>query len=246
VSSDAGRLRSGPELGRLPAVRGTLAPTGDAECDELVNTDPLALVIAMLLDQQMPIEWAFRGPARLAARLGGHLDPAAIAAMDPDAFAALAAERPAIHRFPRAMARRIQALCAAVVADLHSDASGLWREAASAEALHHRLVALPGFGDEKARILLAVLAKRFGVRPDGWERWASPFDDDEPRSVADIDGPDALARVRAWKATQRAAGRAKTDPPPPATEGAAPQAAVPGGTAGGSPAATAGRRRRRR
>jgi uncharacterized HhH-GPD family protein len=227
-------------------MRGTLAATGDPGCDDLVNTDPLALVIGMLLDQQMPIEWAFRGPARLAARLGDHLDPAAIAALDPDAFVALAAERPAIHRFPRAMAQRIQALCAVVVADLEGDVSRLWRDAPSAEALHQGLVALPGFGDEKARILIAVLAKRFGIRPDGWERWADPFDDDEPRSVADIDGPDALARVRAWKAAQRAAGRSKTDPPPPATHGEAPDPSVPVGTAVPDPSVPTGGRRRRR
>jgi uncharacterized HhH-GPD family protein len=191
-----------------------LAVTGDPSADKLVNSDPLALLIAMLLDQQISIELAFRGPARLAERLGGHLDASAIASEDPEAFLAIVADKPALHRFPRSMAGRIQALCAHVADNLDGDAGSLWRDAGSGAELHQRLVHLPGFGDEKARILLAVLAKRFGVTPDGWEIWAAPFDDDQPRSVADIDGPDALARVKAWKQRQRAAGRSKSDPAP--------------------------------
>jgi uncharacterized HhH-GPD family protein len=190
-----------------------LAVTGDAEADALVNGDPLALLIAMVLDQQIPIEVAFRGPARLAGRLGGTLDAAAIAGADPDRFAALVAGRPALHRYPKAMAARIQHLCRYLVEVWDGDAGALWRLVDDAEDLHRRLVALPGFGDEKARILLAVLAKRYGIRPQGWERWSAPFSDDQPRSVADVDGPEALARVRAWKRSQRAAGRSKLDPP---------------------------------
>jgi uncharacterized HhH-GPD family protein len=186
-----------------------LAVTGDPEADALVNRDPLAL----LLDQQISIELAFQGPARLAERLGGGLDPADIAASDPERFAALVAQRPALHRFPLAMAGRIQELSRHLVRGWDGDASRLWREAADAEELYRRLVDLPGFGDEKARILLAVQAKRFGLRPAGWEHWAAPFSDDQPRSVADIDGPEALARVKAWKQAQRAAGRSKSDPP---------------------------------
>jgi uncharacterized HhH-GPD family protein len=194
-------------------VPSPLAVTGDPDADALVNDEPLALLIAMLLDQQVSIELAFRGPARLVERLGGRLEAHRIAEMDPDAFAAVAAAKPALHRFPRAMAQRIQALCGAIAQRCDGDAAALWHDVEPAEEVHRRLVALPGFGDEKARILLAVLAKRFGVRPDGWEQAAAPFGDDQPRSVADIDGPAALARVKAWKAAQRAAGRSKADPP---------------------------------
>lgn len=192
-----------------------LAVTGDPGADGLVNREPLALLIAMLLDQQIPIEQAFAGPARLASRLGGPLRAEQIARADPDDFARIVSERPALHRFPRSMAGRIQTLCGVVAADLDGDAAGLWQDVTDGAELYRRLVALPGFGDEKARILIAVLGKRFGVRPDGWQEWSEPFSDDQPRSVADVDGPDALARVRAWKRAQRAAGRAKVDPPPP-------------------------------
>lgn len=192
-----------------------LAVTGEPAADELVNRDPLALLIAMLLDQQITIEMAFRGPVRLAERLGGCLDAHVIAAMDPDEVVAVVAAKPALHRFPSSMARRIHALCVVVADELEGDAGRLWRDVASGEELHHRLVALPGYGDEKARILLAVLGKRFGLRPPGWQTWSAPFSDDEPRSVADVDGPEALARVKAWKQIQRAAGRSKSDLPPP-------------------------------
>lgn len=195
--------------------RSSLAVTGDPAADELVDREPLALLIAMLLDQQIPIEVAFRGPARLADRLGGRLDARAIATMDLDEVVAVVAARPALHRFPSSMAGRIHALCRVVVDELDGDAGLLWRDVASGEELHHRLVALPGYGDEKARILVAVLGKRFGFRPPGWRTWSAPFSDDEPRSVADVDGPEALARVKTWKQTQRGAGRSKRDPPPP-------------------------------
>ncbi len=180
--------------------------------EDLVNHDPLALVIAMLLDQQVPIEWAFAGPARLVERLDGPLDAAAIAAMDPDDFAALAAAPPAIHRYHRSMARRIQALCTALVADHDGDAAALWTGVDSGREIVRRLEALPGFGPEKARITLAVLMKRFGLECDDGEAAAAPFADDQPRSVADIDGPEAFAAVRTWKQRQRRAGRSKTDP----------------------------------
>ena len=191
-----------------------LAVTGDAAADALVNSDAAALLIAMLLDQQIPIEQAFAGPARLAQRLGGRLDVEHVAGMDPDRFAGIVSQRPAVHRFPRSMAGRIQALCRVVTTELGGDAVALWRDVPEAGELHRRLTELPGFGDEKARILIAVLGKRFGVRPAGWQQWSAPFSDDQPRSVADVDGPEALARVRDWKRTQRAAGRSKVDPPP--------------------------------
>ena len=187
---------------------GTLAVTGDDAADGLVNNEPLALLLAMLLDQQIPMEWAFKSPSRLAERLGGELDAAAIAAMDPADLEAVFGTKPALHRFPAAMARRAHELCRHL--DEHYDGdAGRCGPAGSGQELYDRVRALPGYGDEKSMIFLAILAKRFAVRPDGWDGYAGPFADDTPRSVADIDGPEALARVRAWKKEQKAAGRSK-------------------------------------
>lgn len=172
--------------------------TGDDRADELLATDPLALLIGMLLDQQVPMEWAFVGPLRLEERLG-HLDAVTIAEMDPAEFEALAKEKPAIHRFPGSMAKRIQELCRHLVEHYDGDAAGVWRGVATGHDLLARLVALPGFGDEKARIFLAVLAKRFGETPPGWAEAAAPFSDDTPRSVADVTSAERLEQVREWK-----------------------------------------------
>ena len=190
---------------------GTLAVTGDEAADGLVNTDPLALLLAMLLDQQIPMEWAFKSPNRLAERLGGRLDADIIAAMDPADLEAAFCTKPALHRFPAAMARRTHDLCRHVTDNYGGDAEAMWSSADSAQELYDRVRALPGYGDEKTMIFLAILAKRFAVRPQGWEGLAGPFADETPRSVADIDGPEALARVRAWKKEQKAAGRSKQD-----------------------------------
>ena len=184
--------------------------TGDPEADLLLEDEPLALVIGMLLDQQVPMEWAFRGPATLRERLGGDLDAAAIASMDRDRFVELCSATPAVHRFPSSMGDRIQALCAVVVEDYDGRAERIWTEAADAADLARRVRALPGYGAEKTRILVAILAKRLGVTPAGWERVAAPFSDDEPRSVADVDSPEALQAVRAWKKAAKAAGRSKS------------------------------------
>ena len=189
---------------------GTLAITGDAGADRLLNTDPLALLVGMLLDQQVPMEWAFRGPATLVQRLGS-LDAAAIAAMDPEAFGEACRTKPAIHRFPGSMATRIQGLCQHLVDHHGGDAADVWQGAADGADLALRLRALPGYGAEKTMIFMAILAKRMGVALDGWEVAAGPFADDAPRSVADIDGPEALAAVRAWKKAQKAAGRGKQE-----------------------------------
>ncbi len=190
---------------------GTLAVTGDEAADRLLNTDPLALLLGMLLDQQIPLEWAFMGPYRLAERLGRELDAAEISERDPDDFAAMVRTKPALHRFPSSMAKRMQALCRHVADHYDGDAGAVWRGADTGEELFRRLQGLPGYGDEKARILTAVLAKRFDVRPTGWEAQARAFADDEPRSVADIDSPEALQRVRAWKKEQRARGKRKDE-----------------------------------
>lgn len=192
-------------------MRGSLAVTGNAEADELVNNDALALVIGMLLDQQVPMEWAFASPWKLRERLGGRLDAAEIASYDPDAFLAVFKGPPALHRFPGSMAKRVQALCAHVVEHHDGDASNIWRGTKTGDELFARVRALPGYGEEKSLIFVALLAKRLGVRPKGWQQAATPFSDDTPRSVADIDSPESFARVRAWKQEQRAKGKTKQD-----------------------------------
>ncbi len=194
---------------------GTLWVTGDAGADARINTDPLALLIGMLLDQQIPIEWAFVGPHRLAERLGAQrgepLDAATIAVIDPADFAALVAIKPALHRFPASMAKRIQALSAHIVDEYDGDAAAIWRGRRSAAVVHDRLVEVPGYGDEKARILVAVLAKRFGKRPSDWQAVSEPFGDDVPRSVADMGSEAGHDSVRAWRTTQKAKGKSKAD-----------------------------------
>ncbi len=195
-------------MGRSPIA--SLPITGDPEADELLASDPLALVIGMLLDQQVPMEWAFRGPHTLQGRLG-RLDATSIAAMDPEALQAAFSAKPALHRYPGSMAKRTQALSQHLVEHYGGDAAAVWRDAATGDELLHRLQALPGFGAEKAKIFLALLAKRFGVTPQGWQSAAAPFSDAVPRSVADIDSPEALARVREWKRAQKAKGRGKAD-----------------------------------
>ena len=189
----------------------TFFMTGNEEADSLLAAEPLALLIGMLLDQQVPMEWAFGAPARLKERLGGQLDAATIAEMDPDELAAVFKGPPALHRFPGSMAKRTQALCAALVASYDGRAEVLWEGAATGSELLRRLKALPGFGDEKARIFLAVLGKRLGVQPPGWEEAAVPFSDERRRSVADAVSPEALEEVRAFKRERKAAGKGKAD-----------------------------------
>lgn len=189
---------------------GTLHITGDSEADRLLNENGTALLIGMLLDQQVPMEWAFRGPATLATRLG-HLDASRIAAMDPDEFVAVCVRKPAIHRFPRSMGERIHALCRHLDTAYGGDGGAVWSDGPDAVTLRRRVAELPGFGEEKTMIFIALLAKRFGVAPPQWEAQAGPFADPVPRSAADVDGEQSLARVREWKRTQRAAGRTKWD-----------------------------------
>ena len=189
---------------------GTLRVTGKDDADELLNRDPLALLLGMLLDQQVPMEWAFAAPHTLSQRLGA-LDISAIVAAGPEALEAAFVQKPALHRFPSSMAKRAYALCEFVLENYPTGPMELWREVDEGGELIRRIRALPGYGDEKAKIFVALLAKRFGVRPPGWETFAGPFADDTPRSVADIDGPEALARVRAWKKQQRAQGKSKQD-----------------------------------
>jgi uncharacterized HhH-GPD family protein len=191
----------------------TLPVTGDPEADHLLVDDPLALLIGMLLDQQVPMEWAFRGPLTLRQRLGAtaRLDAAAIAAMAPDELEAVFREKPALHRYPGSMAKRAHSLCRHLVDEYGGDAAAVWQGAASGEELYRRLRELPGYGDEKAKIFVAILGKRLGVAPPGWEATAAPFSDATPRSVADIDSPEAFRRVREWKTAQKRRKKAKTD-----------------------------------
>lgn len=189
----------------------TIPITGDPAADRLLETDPLALLIGMLLDQQVPMEWAFKGPATLRERLGGQLDATEIAAMDQDEFVALCSAKPAIHRFPGSMGRRIHDLCTYLVEHHDGDAAAVWTGVRSGDVLYARLRELPGYGDEKSRIFMAILAKRFGERPAGWEEAAAPFSDDQPRSVADVDSPESLQRVREWKQAKRKANKTKQD-----------------------------------
>jgi uncharacterized HhH-GPD family protein len=188
----------------------TMPITGDPAADDLLVTDPLALVIGMLLDQQVPMEWAFRGPSTLRDRLG-RLDCSAIAAMPVDDLEAVFKEKPALHRYPASMAKRTHALCEQVVEEYGGDAGKIWKGVKDPQVLFDRIRALPGYGEEKAKILLAILGQRLKVAPKGWEEYAAPFSDDKPRSVADIDATENLQRVRAWKQAQKAAKKSKQD-----------------------------------
>ncbi|MFI9269704.1 HhH-GPD-type base excision DNA repair protein [Kitasatospora sp. NPDC052896] len=171
------------------------------EADALLSRSPLAALVGMLLDQQVPMEWAFTGPFTIAERLGADdLDAHVIAGYDPEAFAALLAARPAVHRYPGSMAGRVQQLCRYLVEEYDGDAAAVWRDAAGGQELLDRLTALPGFGRQKAQIFLALLGKQFGVRPPGWREAAGPYGEEgSHRSVADITGPESLSRVRAYK-----------------------------------------------
>ena len=186
--------------------------TGDQEADRLLASDGLALLIGMLLDQQVPMEWAFQGPATLKERLG-HLDAKQIAAMDQEAFVAVCCEKPAIHRFPASMGRRIHDLCVLLTERYGGKADKVWKGVKSADVLYARLRELPGYGEEKSQIFLALLAKRQGVAPEGWQARAGKFGDEIPRSVADIFDEDSLAKVRVWKKAQKAAKKDKQDRP---------------------------------
>jgi uncharacterized HhH-GPD family protein len=191
--------------------KGSMFITGDAAADALLNSEPLAALLGMLLDQQIPMEWAFKGPSVLKERMGGRLDATEIAELGPDRVAELFSEKPALHRFPGSMGKRAWELCQHLTEHYDGDAAKVWKGVKSGQVLYERLHALPGFGDEKAKIFLAVLAKRFGVQPAGWQEAAGKFGDDVPRSVADVSDPQSLAQVREWKKAQKAAKKDKQD-----------------------------------
>ncbi|MGC4933007.1 HhH-GPD-type base excision DNA repair protein [Gordonia sp. DT30] len=181
----------------------------DPVADELLSSDPFALLTGMLLDQQFPMERAFAGPAKIKDRFGS-LDPAAIAAADPAEFADLCATPPAIHRYGRSMAGRVQEVARAVVDEYDGDASRIWTEATSGAQLLARLRALPGFGEQKAKIFTALVAKQLGVTPDGWTEVVGDYGKDGFRSVADVTDADSLQRVREFKKAAKAATKAKS------------------------------------
>lgn len=188
----------------------TLHLAQDPEADALLGRSPLAALVGMLLDQQVPMEWAFKGPATIARRMGADdLDAHEIAAMDPEAFTALLSEKPAVHRYPGSMAKRIQQLCQYLVEHYDGDAEALWQGVGSGPELLGRLEELPGFGKQKAQIFLALLGKQLGARPKGWREAAGAYGEAKSfRSVADITGPESLAKVRAHKQEMKAAAKA--------------------------------------
>lgn len=178
------------------------------EANELLRRSPLALLLGMLLDQQQTMEKAFGSPYELERRLGHALDAGELADYDEDELIALFSRPPVLHRFPKAFARRTQAMCRVLVDRYDGDAGRVWSEAASGQDLLRRVQALPGFGEQKARIFVALLGKRFGVQPEGWREAAGQYGDEEYRSVADITDDDALRRVREYKAQLRTAAKA--------------------------------------
>jgi uncharacterized HhH-GPD family protein len=178
------------------------------DADALLSGDPFALLVGMLLDQQFPMEKAFLGPWVIAQRLGvAGLDPAAVRDVEPQRFAELMAGPPAVHRYHASMAGRVQALAAHIVERYAGDAAAVWRDARTGQELYARLLALPGYGDQKARIFVALLGKQLAVRPLGWRQAAGGYGEDGVhRSVADVRDPESLQRVREYKRAQKARG----------------------------------------
>ncbi|PTR24096.1 putative HhH-GPD family protein [Rhodococcus sp. OK519] len=187
----------------------TLNLVGDPEADALLASDPLALLIGMLLDQQVPMETAFAGPKKLDDRLGG-LDVHKIAEMNPDDFIAVCAQPPAVHRFPKSMGERIQSLCGYIVEHYGGDTAAIWTSGEpSGKEVLKRLKALPGYGDQKARIFLALLGKQIGAQPEGWREAAGSYGDEgSRRSIADVVDRQTLLEVREFKQAAKAAAKA--------------------------------------
>jgi uncharacterized HhH-GPD family protein len=191
------------------APKHTLPVTNDPDANKLLVEDPLARLIGMLLDPQVPMEWAFGSPLKLKERLGGRLDAAEIAAMPGEALEAMFKGPPALHRYPGSMAKRTQQLCQHLVDHYDGQADAVWTGVQTGAELYDRLHRLPGYGGEKAKIFLALLAKRFDIRPEGWEEPAKPFSDETHRSIADVSSPEALLEVRAFKKMMKAKGKGK-------------------------------------
>jgi uncharacterized HhH-GPD family protein len=180
----------------------------DAEADAFLSQDPFHLVVAMVLDQQVPLEWAFGAPKELARRLGTPLDAKSLAAMDPEQLTAVFAQKPSLHRYPASMAKRVQALAVDLVEHYGGDTTNIWSDARDGKELLDRVKALPGFGDQKARIFVALLGKQLGVRPDGWVAASAPYGEAGSfRSVADIVDGASLLKVREYKMAMKAAAK---------------------------------------
>jgi uncharacterized HhH-GPD family protein len=183
--------------------------TGDAAADELLSTDPLALLVGMLLDQQIAMEAAFEGPKKIRDRIDGPFTAKNLASYDPEALVEVFRQTPAVHRYPGSMAGRVQALAAALVDDWNGDAAALWADVSDGKALLKRLEALPGYGAQKARIFVALLGKQYGVTPEGWRDAAGPYGEEgSHRSVADIVDADSLTLVRETKRAAKAEAKA--------------------------------------
>ncbi len=190
----------------MPATQ--LRITGNPEADALNASNPLALLIAMVLDQQIPLEWAFHGPFTLSQRLGTTLDVNKVAAMNQDTLVTVFCDRPALHRYPAAMARRVHELCNLIVNEYDADPASIWTTAADGKELYKRIKSLPGFGEMKARIFVALLAKQFGVKPKGWDSVTGDYGKANTfLSVADIVDEASLNKVRAGKAEKKAAAK---------------------------------------
>ena len=186
----------------------TLWLTDDDQANELLERDPLALLLAMALDQQIPMEKAFKGPYVLRERIGGELSAADLAER-PD-LVEIFGQTPSVHRFPGSMAGRVQELCRALVADYDGRAEAVWEDAADGKELLRRMKALPGFGSQKAQIFVALLGKQYGVRPQGWREAAGAYGKDGvTSSVADVTGPESLLKVRAFKQAAKAEAKNK-------------------------------------
>jgi uncharacterized HhH-GPD family protein len=181
--------------------------TGDAHADQVLSDSPFALLVGMMLDQQYPMEHAFRGPAKVLDRFGS-IEPADIAAADPERFAELCSTPPAIHRFPGSMAARLQELARIIVDEYDGDASRIWTGASDGKDLVKRVQALPGFGTQKSQIFVALLAKQLGVRPEDWEQVVGAYAEDGYRSVADVVDAASLQKVRDHKKEMKAAAKA--------------------------------------
>jgi uncharacterized HhH-GPD family protein len=181
----------------------------DEAADRLLSEDPLALLIGMVLDQQIPLEWAFKGPYMLKERLGVDLDAADIAGRDPEALAKVFAERPALHRYPGSMAKRVHQLATTIVDDYDGDPAAVWERAKTGEVLYRNVRNLPGFGEQKARIFVALLGKQLGVQPRGWKEAAGEYGRaGSYKSVADIVDEPSLGRVRQYKQAKKAEAKA--------------------------------------
>ena len=192
---------------KRPSVK-SMSLAQDPDADALLARDPLALLIGMVLDQQIPLEWAFKGPLHLTQRLGRDLDAADLAARDPEELARAFSTPPALHRFPGSMAGRVQELCRMIVADYGGDPAAIWAGVTDGAELLKRIEALPGFGKQKAKIFVALLGKQYGIQPRGWQEAAGEYGADGTRkSVADITDAASLAEVREYKKSMKAAAK---------------------------------------